>query len=58
MIGMGIPLHRIPDIRALYQLDPLAASPIDFEKDFQMPPHGVRLLLASCIVKLSHELSL
>ncbi|KAK9799384.1 hypothetical protein WJX73_008409 [Symbiochloris irregularis] len=40
MIGMGIPLHRIPDIRALYGCDPQGTSSIDFEKGSQLPPHG------------------
>ncbi|KAI9884244.1 MAG: NADH:ubiquinone oxidoreductase [Watsoniomyces obsoletus] len=30
-IAMGLPLHRIRDIRLLYGVDPQAATPIDFE---------------------------
>ena len=40
LIGMGVPLHRIPDIRRLYNLDADGKSPIDFEKDQQGAPHG------------------
>eukprot|EP00884_Botryococcus_braunii_P014175 jgi/Botrbrau1/22759/Bobra.0132s0090.2 len=40
MIGMGVPLHRIPDIRRLYGLDPNGDSPIDFDKDPQIAPSG------------------
>jgi len=29
-VAMGIPLHRIRDIRVLYSLDPRGTSPIDF----------------------------
>ena len=31
-IGMGIPLHRIRDIRILYREDPMSDSPINFLK--------------------------
>lgn len=41
MIGMGVPLHRIPDVRRMFGLDPLADTPIDFENDRQIPPLGV-----------------
>ena len=34
-IAMGLPLHRIRDIRLLYGVDPQAAAPIDF--DFALP---------------------
>ena len=40
MIGMGIPLHRIPDIRRLYGLEPTETSTIDFDKDPQSQPNG------------------
>ena len=29
-VAMGIPLHRMKDIRVLYGLDPRGTSPIDF----------------------------
>ena len=29
-VAMGIPLHRIKDIRVLYGLDPKGTTPIDF----------------------------
>lgn len=41
MIGMGIPLHRIPDIRRLYSKSNLnGLDRIDFEEDPQIPPDG------------------
>ena len=40
LIGMGVPLYRIPDIRRLYGKDPNGTDPIDFEADEQMPPSG------------------
>lgn len=40
MIGMGVPLHRIPDIRRLFGKDPKGTAPIDFEEDAQIPPSG------------------
>ncbi|CAL8465869.1 g5405 [Coccomyxa elongata] len=40
MIGMGVPLHRIPDIRRLFGKDPKGNAPIDFEADTQIPPSG------------------
>ena len=39
-IAMGIPLHRIPDIRKLYSCDPYGLSEIDFENTKQAPPRG------------------
>ena len=42
MIGMGVPLHRIPDIRRLFGKDPKGTGPIDFEADAQIPPSGAR----------------
>ena len=42
MIGMGVPLHRIPDIRRMFGLDPGGETAIDFEADAQVPPHGVQ----------------
>ena len=40
LIGMGVPLYRIPDIRRLYGKDPTEEDPIDFEKDSQLKPSG------------------
>ena len=40
MIGMGVPLHRLPDIRRLYGKDPWGTSTIDFENDPQIAPSG------------------
>ena len=40
MVGMGIPLHRIPDIRVLYHEDPQGDSPIDFEAHERRSPDG------------------
>ncbi|KAM3567206.1 hypothetical protein VYU27_010643, partial [Nannochloropsis oceanica] len=37
-VAMGIALHRIPDIRRLYGLDPLGSSPIDFDTAERVPP--------------------
>ena len=31
MVGMGIPLHRIPDVRRLYGLDPNDTEPFDLD---------------------------
>ena len=40
LIGMGIPLHRIPDIRRMYGRDPKGSDTIDFEQDQQIPASG------------------
>lgn len=40
MIGMGIPLHLIPEIRALYGADPNGTENIDFEIQQKLPPDG------------------
>ena len=40
MIGMGVPLHRIPDIRRLFAKDPRGTSTIDFDNDPQIEPSG------------------
>ena len=40
MVAMGIPLHRIPDIRHLYCEDPHGDSPIDFESHERRDPEG------------------
>jgi acetyl-CoA carboxylase/biotin carboxylase 1 len=38
---MGISLHRIKDIRLLYDEEPFGISPIDFDKPRVKPlPHG------------------
>ncbi len=39
-VAMGIPLHRIPDIRRLYGLEPLGDAPIDFDTAERIPPEG------------------
>eukprot|EP00640_Fibrocapsa_japonica_P000554 CAMPEP_0113939200 /NCGR_PEP_ID=MMETSP1339-20121228/5545_1 /TAXON_ID=94617 /ORGANISM="Fibrocapsa japonica" /LENGTH=2332 /DNA_ID=CAMNT_0000942633 /DNA_START=63 /DNA_END=7061 /DNA_ORIENTATION=- /assembly_acc=CAM_ASM_000762 len=39
-VAMGLPLHNIPDIRALYGRDYFGTTPIDFDKEERMPPHG------------------
>lgn len=39
-IAMGVPLHRIPDIRRFYELDPFGDSPIDFSVAKRRPPIG------------------
>ena len=40
MIGMGVPLHRIPDIRRLFGRDARGTSTIDFDNDPQIEPSG------------------
>lgn len=40
LIGMGVPLHRIPDLRRLYGQDPNGTSPINFDTDPQVEPSG------------------
>jgi len=40
MIGMGIPLHLIPEIRALYGADLNGIENIDFEIQQKLPPDG------------------
>ena len=32
MIGMGVPLHHMPDLRRMHGQDPLGRGPIDFER--------------------------
>ena len=55
MIGMGIPLWRIPDIRRLYGKDPLdTKSPIDCELDPQQKPSG----WPSLLLAIQHWLAL
>ena len=45
MIGMGVPLHRLPDIRRLFGKDPWGTTTIDFDNDPQIPPSGAATLL-------------
>jgi acetyl-CoA carboxylase/biotin carboxylase 1 len=40
LVGMGVPLHRIPDIRRLHAADPAATDPLDFERGQRAPPAG------------------
>ena len=40
-IAMGISLHRIKDIRLLYNEEPFGVEPIDFDNSYGKPqPHG------------------
>ena len=39
-VAMGIPLHRIPDVRTLYGAEPFGDSPIDFDTAQRLPPRG------------------
>ncbi|KAJ8605817.1 hypothetical protein CTAYLR_000576 [Chrysophaeum taylorii] len=40
MVAMGIPLHRIPDIRRLYGRPPYSTSTIDFQEEHKQPALG------------------
>ena len=40
MIGCGVPLRCIPDIRRMFGLDPASDTAIDFENDAPVPPQG------------------
>lgn len=40
MVGMGVPLYRIPDIRRLFGQDPSSAAAFDFETTPAVPPIG------------------
>lgn len=40
MVAMGIPAHRIPDIRKLYGRPPYSTSTIDFAEEPRHPPYG------------------
>lgn len=40
MVGMGIPLHRIPDIRSLFLQNPEETNSIDFETSLRKEPQG------------------
>ncbi len=39
-VAMGIPLHRIPDVRRLYGQSPFSDSAIDFKATEPLPPKG------------------
>lgn len=39
-VAMGIPLHRIPDIRRFYNQEPFGDSKIDFYNEKQIEPKG------------------
>jgi len=40
MVAMGIPIHRIPDVRRMYGRPLNSTSTIDFEHEPRMPPNG------------------
>jgi hypothetical protein len=40
MIGMGVPLHAIPDLRRLHGADPAGSGPLDFESGARVAPAG------------------
>ncbi len=52
LIGMGVPLSRIPDIRRLYGQDPNGTSPINFENDPQVEPAGIASLVLCSTVRV------
>eukprot|EP00929_Paragymnodinium_shiwhaense_P108028 TRINITY_DN74365_c0_g1_i1.p1 TRINITY_DN74365_c0_g1~~TRINITY_DN74365_c0_g1_i1.p1 ORF type:complete len:2071 (+),score=634.24 TRINITY_DN74365_c0_g1_i1:56-6268(+) len=37
LVGMGVPLHRAPDVRRFYGLDPMGDSAIDFQNTMYKP---------------------
>jgi acetyl-CoA carboxylase/biotin carboxylase 1 len=39
-VGLGVPLHRIPEVRAYYGEDPYTTSKIDFETRQPIPARG------------------
>jgi len=39
-VAMGVPLHRIPDVRRLYRQEPFGDSVIDFKTTEPLPPKG------------------
>ena len=43
LIGMGVPLHRIPDVRRMYNRDPAGTDSIDFDEELPKPASGNRL---------------
>ena len=53
MVGMGVPLYRIPDIRRLFGKDPKGVSPIDFENEPQVEPSGAASL-NTCKYRFNH----
>ena len=55
LIGMGIPLHRIPDIRRMYGRDLKGSDTIDFEQDQQIPASGgLHLSILSFLLFYNH----
>ena len=48
MIGMGIPLHRIPDVRRMFGASPATDTTIDFENDRQVQPLGACCACCAC----------
>ena len=60
LIGMGVPLYRIPDIRRLYGKDPTEDEVINFEEDPQLSPSGAALdtVLLQAVTALRHLLGL
>jgi hypothetical protein len=38
-VAMGIPLHRMPEIRMLYGMDKYGESPINFDQPAVVLPH-------------------
>ena len=55
MIGMGVPLYRIPDIRRLFGKDPKGTSPIDFDAEPQVPPSGAALSFHFCPCEMKSQ---
>uniref|UniRef100_A0A7S1LQM5 Acetyl-CoA carboxylase n=1 Tax=Neobodo designis TaxID=312471 RepID=A0A7S1LQM5_NEODS len=39
-VGLGVPLHRIPEVRAYYGEDPYTTTPIDFDNRQANPARG------------------
>ena len=48
LIGMGVPLHRIPDVRRLFGQPADATGPIDFDKTPAVPPLGDSTFMNLC----------
>ncbi|CCW65873.1 unnamed protein product [Phytomonas sp. EM1] len=48
-VGMGVPLHRIPEVRQFYGEDPYGTSPIDFVNCESLPPkcHTIAVRITS-----------
>ena len=53
LIGMGVPLHRIPDIRRVFGKDPMGIGAIDFDDEPQIPPSGPSLCRLHRAISLS-----